>query len=78
MVQEGPRGGMDADLVAHPLHVEPVEGADRAVGLAFGGAEGREIVAADEVCAASCILRIERPGHVPDPVHLEWPAARGG
>ena len=30
------------------LHIEPVQGADGAVGLAFGGPEGGEIVLPDE------------------------------
>ena len=51
MVQERAGGGIDADLVADPLHIEPVERADRAVGLAFGRPERGEVVPPDQQSA---------------------------
>ena len=72
VVQEGARRRRDADLVAGPRHIEPVEGADRAVGLAFGGPEGREVVAPDEHRGGLLHRRlVEPPGHLPDAVRIE-------
>jgi hypothetical protein len=72
VVQERARGGVDAHLLADPLDVKAVEGAHRAVRLAFGGPEGGEVVPARE--GPRRLLHhggVERPGHVPDPARLE-------
>jgi hypothetical protein len=48
VVEKRARLGRDLDLVARPAHVQTVERLFRAFGLAFGRAEGREIVVADQ------------------------------
>jgi hypothetical protein len=48
MVEEGAGSGLDLDRVADAADVEAVERLDRALRLALGGAEGREVVAADQ------------------------------
>jgi hypothetical protein len=72
VVQERACGGVDAHLLADPLDVEAVEGAHRAVRLAFGGPESGEVVPAREGLRRLLHQgRVERPGHVPDPAGLE-------
>ena len=52
--------------------VEPVEGLDRRLRLALGGAEGREVVLAEgELCGGMHGIGIERHRDVPDAVILE-------
>ena len=48
MMQEGARAGLDMDFLAALADIQPVEGLHRRLGLAFGGAEGGEIVLADQ------------------------------
>ena len=47
-VQERERGGADFDHVAGARHIKPLQRAQRRIRLAFGGAEGREIVPPDQ------------------------------
>ena len=79
MVQEGAGGGIDADLVADPLHIEAVEGADRAVGLAFGRAERGEVVPPDQQLRGLVHdVGIERARPRARPGSHRAPAAPGG
>ncbi len=72
VVEETAGGGVDMDLVAFTRDLEPVEGLDRAVGLALGRSEGGEVVAPDEVrrALAHC-FDIEWNGDVPDAPEVE-------
>jgi hypothetical protein len=66
-VQERARLGDDHDLVASARDVEPVERLDRRFRLTFGGAEGGEIVPADERLGGGVHgLVIEAPADPPD------------
>ena len=66
MVQERARRGVDAHLVAVARHVEPIERLHRRLRLAFGDAEGREIVLADQPLRRRVHrLGIERARHAP-------------
>ena len=61
-----------ADLVAVALDVEPVERLHRRFRLAFGGAEGREVVLADEPLRRRMHRRgVERARHAPGAAALE-------
>ena len=48
-MQEGARSRFDMDFLADAAHIEAVQRLDRRLCLAFGGAEGGEIVLADEM-----------------------------
>ena len=80
VVQEGARRGLDDDLVAARHDVEPVERPDRALRLALGGAERREVVRAEQsACAARCMATASSGrADMPDAAAVERPAARGG
>ena len=47
-MQEGSRRSFDMDLISPAADIQPVQGFDRRLGLAFGGAEGGEIMLAHQ------------------------------
>ena len=47
-MQEGTRRSFDVDFVAALADIQPVQRLDRRLGLAFGGAEGGEIMLAHQ------------------------------
>ena len=47
-MQERARIGLDADFVAVAHHIEPVDAAQRRIGLTFRGTKGREVVIAEK------------------------------
>ena len=60
------------DLLADAAHVERIEGLHRAVGLAMGRAEGREVMPSDQMRGAFLHrVDIERHGDVPNPPRVE-------
>ena len=72
MMQERARGGVHLHLLAGARHVEPVERLHRRFGLAFGGAEGREVVLADQPLRRRVHgVDIERARHPPGAVAIE-------
>jgi hypothetical protein len=63
---------MDADVVADALHIQPVERLHRASGLAFGGAEGREVVPPyQDLRGLVHGGGVQRALHQPGPIPLE-------
>ena len=72
MVQEGSRRGVNLDDFARADHIEPIERAHRAVGLALRGAERRKVVAADKALRGRMhLLGVETAGDVPDVIARE-------
>ncbi len=79
MMQETARLGVDDDALADPDDIEPVECAQRAVGLALHGAEGREVVLADQRLRGLVHGGgVELFRDAPDKPFLERQQARGG
>ena len=77
MVQERARGRRDAHFVAVARDVEQVEGFHRRFGLAFGGAEGGEVVPADQLLRGGVHrVGIERTRHAPGAVLSSARSAR--
>ena len=68
MCRKAAGAGDDLDTVAVATHVEPLQRADRRIGLTFGGAKGREVVAADEPLRGRMHgVGVERALDVPGP-----------
>ena len=67
MMQERSCRSFDVNFFSALKHVQPVESLDRRLGLAFGGAERREVVITDQslrsVVHGGCI---QRHRHMPD------------
>src|SRR5690606_36109222 len=72
MVQEAARARGDDDEIELARDVEPVERLDRRLGLAFGGAEGGEVVLAEnELSGFVHRGSVEVHGNVPDAAPVE-------
>ena len=72
VLQERARDGGNADLLAGARNIETIERLHRRFGLALGGAEGREVVAADKPLRRDVHgLRIERARHAPGAIVLK-------
>jgi hypothetical protein len=72
VVQERAGRRLDDDLVGIARHIQPIERTQRRIGLALGGAEGREIMAADERLRRRVHeRRVKVSGQPPHPVTLE-------
>ena len=72
MVQERARGGDDVHVLAVAHDVELIQRLVRRFRLAFGGAESREIVLAEQLLrGAMHLVRIERPRHAPGMTEIE-------
>ena len=79
MVEEAARRRLDLDRLAQPPHRQPVERLHRAVRLAMGRAEGREIVTARQAPARPCSSRPHRARPAPArPARPPAPAAPAG
>ncbi len=79
MVQERARRGGDVHLVAVALNVEAIEALHRRFRLALGGAEGGEVVPADETLRGGVHRgAIERARHAPGAVLRRARDRRGG